>query len=270
MSAAVKPVPQTSVPTNASTPSSDTHLVEQCLKGNEQAWATLIDKYKRLIYSIPVKYGMDRENAGDIFQAVCVELFCELSKIRKTESLKSWLITVTARKCLHWKQQKPAEVEFDESTEADVEIISTSASGLLEEVEREQRLRDAVATLPVRCRQMIHLLFYEHPPLPYAEVARRLGLATGSIGFIRGRCLDKLQKILVEMGFCRVEKLASLYFVDLFPPYRGEREWRAIYTDKEFPVIAAQLFCPTARNNLSRVAAINGLSRRSFRREPSC
>ena len=34
------------------------------------------------------------------------------------------------------------------------------------------------------------MLFFETPARPYQEVARRLGLAAGSIGFIRGRCLD--------------------------------------------------------------------------------
>ena len=41
----------------------------------------------------------------------------------------------------------------------------------------------------------------EHPPVPYNEVARRLNLATGSIGFIRGRCLKRLKKLLQEKGF---------------------------------------------------------------------
>jgi DNA-directed RNA polymerase specialized sigma24 family protein len=36
--------------------------------------------------------------------------------------------------------------------------------------------------------------------MPYADVARRLGLATGSIGFIRGRCLEKLRKALMASG----------------------------------------------------------------------
>jgi len=35
--------------------------------------------------------------------------------------------------------------------------------------------------------------------LTYA--AKRLGLAVGSIGFIRGRCLQRLQKALEQMGF---------------------------------------------------------------------
>jgi DNA-directed RNA polymerase specialized sigma24 family protein len=37
--------------------------------------------------------------------------------------------------------------------------------------------------------------------LPYQDVARRLSLATGSIGFIRGRALNKLRKILTDAGF---------------------------------------------------------------------
>jgi len=48
---------------------------------------------------------------------------------------------------------------------------------------------------------MIRLLFFVEPAVPYREVARRLGLATGSIGFIRGRCLRRLQKTLQQMGF---------------------------------------------------------------------
>ena len=47
---------------------------------------------------------------------------------------------------------------------------------------------------------MIGMLFYADLPMPYREVARKLGLAVGSIGFIRGRCLRKLQKLLESEG----------------------------------------------------------------------
>ena len=35
----------------------DDHLVRACLKGDERAWSALIQKYKNLIFSIPLKYG---------------------------------------------------------------------------------------------------------------------------------------------------------------------------------------------------------------------
>jgi hypothetical protein len=48
---------------------------------------------------------------------------------------------------------------------------------------------------------VISLRVFEQPRVPYNEVARRLQLAAGSIGFIRGRCLKRLKKLLEEKGF---------------------------------------------------------------------
>lgn len=70
----------------------------------------------------------------------------------------------------------------------------------LEELERDQLVREAIFVLPERCRELIQLLFYSQPPLRYREVAEQLGLAIGSIGFIRGRCLKRLQKSLEKQG----------------------------------------------------------------------
>jgi RNA polymerase sigma factor (sigma-70 family) len=183
---------------------SDERLVKECLNGNEEAWAALIQKYKRLIYSIPFKYGASQDDSADIFQGVCLELFSELSNLRKVESLRSWIITVTVHKSFHWKkQQRPMDVEIDgmESDTNEPVEPGEAIPEVLADLEQQQIVREAIAKLPKRCAELVKLLFYEHPPLPYAEVASKLGLATGSIGFIRGRCLTKLQKILVETGF---------------------------------------------------------------------
>jgi RNA polymerase sigma factor (sigma-70 family) len=180
---------------------SDARLVQQCLEGNEQAWNTLIERYKRLIYSIPYKYRATPEDCADIFQSVCFELYSDLGKLRKVESLKSWIISVTAHKCYHWKKQQRGNVELDGMEQEVAEATAVIAPELLIEVEKEQLVREAIRSLKPRCAEMIRMLFYEEPPIAYNEVAQRLGLATGSIGFIRGRCLMQLQKALVEAGF---------------------------------------------------------------------
>ena len=54
-------------------------------------------------------------------------------------------------------------------------------------------LREARASLPTRCQELIHMLFYEEPKRPYQQVAESLGLATGSIGLLRQKCLDSLR-----------------------------------------------------------------------------
>jgi DNA-directed RNA polymerase specialized sigma24 family protein len=72
---------------------------------------------------------------------------------------------------------------------------------MLVQLEQEQTLREAISEMPRRCAQMIQMLFFDTPSRPYAEVASALGLAEGSIGFIRGRCLARLRKHLEAKGF---------------------------------------------------------------------
>lgn len=180
---------------------SDARLIRYCLNGNERAWAALIEKYKNLIYSIPIKYGASPEDAADIFQSVCVELLSELPRLRKRASFRSWLITVTAHQAFQWKRKTRRRAE-EELTPVEEERLETDPSpDLIEQVQREQVMREAIAELPPRCREMITLLFFREPQLPYRDVARQLGLAVGSIGFIRGRCLKRLQRMLEDRGF---------------------------------------------------------------------
>ena len=182
------------------TPTEDEWLVQECLQGNQQAWERLIDKYKRLIYSIPFKYGAAPEDSADIFQAVCLELFHSLGKLRNVESLRAWLMTVTMHQSYHWKKKRPCTLELD-AMEPEMLAEMAVAPETVSQLHQEQTIREALAQLPPRCGELLRLLFLEQPELPYSEVARRLGLATGSIGFIRGRCLKKLRAVLVELGF---------------------------------------------------------------------
>jgi RNA polymerase sigma factor (sigma-70 family) len=181
----------------------DERLISECLKGNEQAWSALIDKYKNLIYSIPVKMGMQDE-AADIFQAVCLDLLSDLPRLREPRALPKWLMQACYHKCLHYRRKSQKHLA---APEADAEGIAADVENaplpdhMLCEVEKEQMVRDALTELSPRCERMVRMLFFENPPRPYQEIARELDLATGSIGFIRGRCLEKLKKYLEKMGF---------------------------------------------------------------------
>lgn len=180
----------------------NTRLVAQCLAGDERAWNALLDRYKSLIYAIPLRYGAPHQDAADIFQAVCMDLFNELPRLRDPEALQGWLVRVTTHKCYHWKQRL-ASRDSDYGEEQLQHLTGTEPipGELLAEIEREQVVREAIASLPDRCREMIEMLFFEHPPVPYEEIARRLKLAKGSIGFIRGRCLKRMKKTLEQKGF---------------------------------------------------------------------
>ena len=190
-------------PADLSISSSDAQLVRECLAGSEQAWAALLDKYKNLIFSIPIRQGIPRDDASDIFQRVCLLMLAELPHLRHAEALPLWLIRVTTHECIRWRRQ-----EHPYSARGTVEdaLAHTPDPGLpaeemLAQVKDEQRLREAMLAVPPRCRQLIEMLFFETPSRPYREVAASLGLAAGSIGFIRGRCLARLRRELERLGF---------------------------------------------------------------------
>ena len=182
---------------------SDQRLIDSCLAGDEAAWSALVDKYKNLVYSIVLKYGADPDEAADLFQAVWLDAFNDLPKIRNKGAAKSWLATLASHKCYHWKQKRVRQDyrEIDGLEAEELEVHSVQDPDFVEELERDQLVREAVFELKDRCREMIQLLFFANPPLPYRDVAEKLGLAVGSIGFIRGRCLKQLQKLLEKKGW---------------------------------------------------------------------
>jgi RNA polymerase sigma factor (sigma-70 family) len=185
--------------------SSDEQLIGRCLKGDQEAWSALIDKYKNLIYSIPIKLGM-HQDAGDIFQSVCVDLLSELPRLREHRALAKWLMQTCYHKCLHYQRAADRLVELaPEGADSNAAPPASSADDLSEhmlvQLEQEQILRDAISELPEKCERMVRLLFFEFPPRPYENIAEELGMATGSIGAIRGRCLAYLRKQLEKRGF---------------------------------------------------------------------
>jgi RNA polymerase sigma factor (sigma-70 family) len=179
----------------------DTRLVRECVSGSEDAWRALISRYKNLIFSIPVKYGFSADDSTDIFQMVCLDLLSELPKLRNAKALPKWIMKVTAHKCFHRKQQQQRTDVLDPASKEFEVTVPARAEDILREAGDEQSLRQAIAELSPRCRELVQMLFYDEPARPYQEIAKTLGIAVGSIGFVRQRCLEKLHKRLLDAGF---------------------------------------------------------------------
>jgi len=180
----------------------DTKLVKECLSGKEEAWSQLIDRYKALIYSIPVKYGLTQQEAADVFQATCVELLVRLPELREPRALPKWLMQVAHHECYRLKRLNQRVVSRDAEPDLPEPETPAIAESLIQQTQEEQMLREAMAALTPQCRRLVELLFFEIPSRPYTEVAAELGLAVGSIGFTRQKCIERLRRQLEELGFC--------------------------------------------------------------------
>ena len=153
----------------------DERLVQGCIQGDQRAWGELVDKYKRLIYSIPIKYGARPDDAADVFQAVCIEVLNSLPQLKSAQSLRSWLITLTIRQSYRWKKKQSNHVELDAmEPDAAESIASISHADTLAQLEQEQIVREVVAQLPPRHRDLVQFLFFEQPEIGRASCRERV------------------------------------------------------------------------------------------------
>ena len=181
----------------------DEELVEACLAHNSAAWETLIKRYERLIYSVPIRLGMKPQESVDIFQSVCLILVRKLPTLRNHGRLYSWLLTTTTRECWRVGAQSRRESRYSE-LEAEVVASAGSDDRTPEQLAYERRLaqeenevlRNAVLKLPEPCRNLLTSLYFVTDEASYEDVARALKMPVSSIGPTRARCLQKLRRIL--------------------------------------------------------------------------
>ncbi len=184
----------------------DEALLLACRRGDATAWATLVTRYQRLIYTIPHRFGLDDDLCGEVFQRTFTLLWQHLDRIEQPRRVRSWLVTTTRREAaqIARRQSKLRPLIHGDNAEAEnpsSEIVDPMPlpEAIFLQLEEQQIVRMMVATLDERCSRLLTLLFYQPHPLPYSEVAAALDLPEGSIGPTRIRCLQKLRRLLEEV-----------------------------------------------------------------------
>ena len=171
----------------------DAELLERCLELDESAWEELVFRYQGLVYSTALEVGLQAEDAGDVFQDVWTEFFRSIRRIRSPHGLPRWLMVATRR--LSWKV---AVRNRRMISEIPPDLVDPWAlpDETIEFLESRRRIEIALNQVGSPCSGLLRYLFLENPPLDYREVAKKTGLAMGSIGPARLRCMQKLRRIL--------------------------------------------------------------------------
>jgi RNA polymerase sigma factor (sigma-70 family) len=192
---AVSPVPPS--------PAADAELIAACRRGERGAWEHLVLRFERLIFTVPRRAGLGDDAAADVFQTVFMRLYEHLDTLEQPDRVQAWLVTTARRETLRLLQQQrrtqplaPAGADGDDDERGpELEAVDPDPlpEALLDELQQRHRARRAFAALAEPCHTMLELLYWRDEPLPYAEIAARLGVPIGSIGPTRARCLAKLR-----------------------------------------------------------------------------
>jgi len=177
----------------------DLDLIRACRKGDAQAWGRLLDKYERLVYSIPLNYGLSHHDAADIAQLTFTSLIQSLDTLAEDSRLGAWLATVARRNT--WRAIEQSRRERAEAFESAVEgetLVERPGGDPLERWELVEWLHQGLARLDPRCRDLLTALYFAAEPPSYSEVAARMNMPIGSISPTRGRCLERLKQFLQD------------------------------------------------------------------------
>jgi RNA polymerase sigma factor (sigma-70 family) len=183
--------------------SADAKLLRGCRNGDESAWNELVERYQRLIITIPRRSGLSEQQAADVFQEVFLTLVEKIDEIRQPEKLRSWLVTTAKFKT--WGIIRGEKGFHSPETEEEMELEMASladnsplAVDVLIEIEQQQQIRLALSEMEERCQKILSMIYLRDSAASYSEVADAVGVGETSISPMRKRCLDKLAKILTK------------------------------------------------------------------------
>ncbi|WP_440103269.1 RNA polymerase sigma factor [Streptosporangium sp. H16] len=171
------------------------------------AWKSLVEGLSPLVWSVVRAHGLRDADAQEVYQTTWFRLAQNLTRIREPDRVGAWLASTARNECIKVirtaRRVSPSgdpavfDRAADDRTPEQAVIDSEDAA---RERERARATWQAFQELGESCQRLLRLLTAS-PPSSYQEVSATLGIAVGSIGPIRQRCLRRLRVLLGRRGF---------------------------------------------------------------------
>lgn len=158
----------------------------RCREGEEQAWTELVERFSRYVYAIAANaYRLPKHDAEDVFQEVFSRTYERLGDLREDGAIKPWIAQLTRRLSIDRLRAGGREVPTEQLPEPGA-IDET-----LERLDQALLVREAMATLPEHCQEIVDR-FFAHDQ-SYRTIGEALDIPAGTIASRISRCLAKLK-----------------------------------------------------------------------------
>ena len=181
------------------TETGDIEVIAQVLKGDQQAYARLVDRYRNFVFTISLRYIKNREDAEEVAQDVFIKAFRSLADFRGQSKFSTWLYTVTTTSCLSFLRKKKVDVQSldDEHVFAGADNIDGGLNAnQVEQKSRVAMVNEAIKLLSADDAQVISLFYKGEQTLE--EIAQIMGKEVNAVKVqlhrARGRLKEKMEK----------------------------------------------------------------------------
>ena len=186
-----------------STGPSDSEIISLVLKGDHNAYALLVERYKSYVFTLTFRFTKNREDAEEVSQDIFVKAYRSLADFKGTAKFSTWLYTIVNTTCITFLRKKRLDVRSldDERT---FEVADSQDSGFrANQVEQKSRLNmvnRAIAMLSPDDAEIITLFYKNEQSLE--EIGQILGVEVNTakvrLHRARTRLKEKMEKHFTE------------------------------------------------------------------------
>jgi len=189
----------------------DVELVQRALAGDagsQDAYAELLRRYERPVYTLILRMVRDRTLAEDLAQDAFVKAFAKLGTYDPGRKLSSWLFKIAHNTAIdHLRRRDLETVSLDapvgDDPDAAPRVIEDETGetpdDAAERSDLSRALTRAVARLRPEYRQVILLRF--QAGLEYAEIVEETGFPLGTVKTYIHRARKELSGLLSDAGW---------------------------------------------------------------------
>ncbi|MBT2227484.1 RNA polymerase sigma factor [Nonomuraea sp. NEAU-A123] len=187
-------------------------LVRAAADGDAGAWKELYQRHSGLVWAVARAYLVNGSDAQDVCQTTWFRLAEHLTRLRDPDKVGAWLASTARHEALRVIRASGRATPVSDMGLLGMDIDERSPEHLI--LEAEEAIADAERALVMwgafeelsdRCRRLLRLLIASPRPT-YQEIASGLGIAVGSIGPIRARCLQRLRTLVSERGVTGIRR----------------------------------------------------------------
>ena len=182
---------------------SDSEIISLVLKGDHNAYALLVERYKSYVFTLTFRFTKNREDAEEVSQDIFVKAYRSLADFKGTAKFSTWLYTIVNTTCITFLRKKRLDIRSLDD-EKMFEVADSQDSGLrANQVEQKSRLtmvNRAIAMLSPDDAEIITLFYKNEQSLE--EISHILGVEVNTakvrLHRARARLKEKMEKHFTE------------------------------------------------------------------------
>jgi RNA polymerase sigma-70 factor (ECF subfamily) len=183
----------------------DLLLVEEAKKGNEKAFASLMNRYRDSIYYMLLKMVNNPSDAEDLTIEAFGKAFRNLDSYTPKFAFSTWLFKIATNNCVDFIRKKQVSPTPLDNLQESLDILTVNIQSDLPDPEESLINRQKIATLKEiisqlkpRYKKLIELRYYKE--YSYEEISSELNLPIGTVKAQLFRAKTLLYNILIKTG----------------------------------------------------------------------